>query len=208
MDRVALNKAGVPLDSFPAGDSDYELMDVLGEGGMGVVYAARQASIDRTVAIKMLKPSMMHDTNLKTKFLTEASVTGDLDHPNIVAVHELGTNQEGSVFYSMRRVVGTPWLDVISKKTLSENLDYLMRVCDAIAFAHSRGVIHRDLKPENVMLGDFGEVLVMDWGLALSIRDGGKADSIHESDTLAGTPAYMAPELYGGRKRQYNADLF
>jgi len=179
----------------PEMQPDYELIDVLGEGGMGVVYSARQASIDRTVAIKMLKPDMAQDLSLRAKFLTEAAVTGDLDHPNIVAIHELGSNEAGALFYSMRRVRGTPWLEVIRQKTQIENIDTWQRVADAIAFAHSRGVIHRDLKPENVMLGDFGEVLVMDWGLALSVREQGKADSIYTSDCLAGTPAYMAPEM-------------
>ena len=135
---------------------------------MGVVYAARQASIDRTVAIKMLKTDIARDADQREKFLSEAVVTGDLDHPNIVPIYDLGSNETGALFYSMKRVQGTPWMSVIERKSNPENIDILMKVADAVAFAHSRGVIHRDLKPENVMLGDFGEVLVMDWGLALS----------------------------------------
>ena len=133
---------------------------------MGVVYAARQASIDRTVAIKMLKEKAA-DEHQRRKFLSEAVITGDLDHPNIVPIYDLGTNQEGALFYSMKRVQGTPWDERIRQLSLTENLEILMKVADAVAFAHSRGVIHRDLKPENTMLGEFGEVLVMDWGLAL-----------------------------------------
>ncbi|HEX4413490.1 MAG TPA: serine/threonine-protein kinase, partial [Lacipirellulaceae bacterium] len=177
---------------------DYELLERIGEGGMGVVYTARQASIDRTVAIKMLKPDFAADIEQRQKFLSEAVVTGDLDHPNIVPIYDLGSNEAGALFYSMKRVRGTPWLDVLLHKSLPENLEILMKVADAVAFAHSRGVVHRDLKPENVMLGDFGEVLVMDWGLALSTTGFRKSDSITQSNSMGGTPAYMAPEMATG----------
>ncbi len=173
---------------------DYEMLDLLGEGGMGVVYAARQGSIDRTVAIKMLKGDAVHDDRLRGKFLVEAVVTGDLEHPNIVPIYDLGENEAGALFYSMKRVVGTPWDDVIKSKSLAENIEILMKVADAIAFAHSRGVVHRDLKPENVMLGGFGEVLVMDWGLALT-------EDNRATSGMGGTPAYMAPEMAGGPMR-------
>ena len=145
---------------------DYELLDIIGEGGMGVVYAAHQSSIARTVAVKMLKPSAKVREEQRDKFISEAVVTGELDHPNIVPIYDLGSNDEGALFYSMKRVHGTPWDKVINQKQLDENLSILLRVADAVAFAHAGGVIHRDLKPENVMLGDYGEVLVMDWGLA------------------------------------------
>ena len=100
----------------------------------------------------------------KSKFLIEAVVTGDLDHPNIVPVHDLGVDTTGNIFYAMKQVAGIEWSKAIKNKSKSENIEILLRVCDAIAFAHDRGIIHRDLKPENVMLGAFGEVLVMDWG--------------------------------------------
>jgi serine/threonine protein kinase len=103
--------------------SDYELLEVLGEGGMGVVYSARQASIDRIVAVKMLKPEMMNDEELRSKFLSEAAITGDLDHPNIVPIHDLGSDEHGAPFYSMKQVRGTPWMQVIGQKTQTENLD-------------------------------------------------------------------------------------
>jgi len=185
---------------------DYELTEVLGEGGMGIVYLARQTSIDRTIAVKMLKPEMAKDAVLRDKFLTEAAVTGDLDHPNIVPIHDLGTSPTGSVFYAMKRVKGTPWSEVLAKQIaanelddkLHSNLETLLRVSDAVAFAHSRCVLHRDLKPENVMLGSFGEVLVMDWGLALSITKDGKAEFVESAESMCGTPAYMAPEMATG----------
>ena len=150
---------------------DYELLEVIGEGGMGVVYAARQSSIARTVAVKMLKPSAKVGEEQRDKFISEAVVTGELDHPNIVPIYDLGANDDGALFYSMKRVQGTPWDKVLHQKTLDENLSILLRVADAVAFAHARGVMHRDLKPENVMLGDYGEVLVMDWGLARITHD-------------------------------------
>ncbi len=178
--------------------ADYELINLIGEGGMGVVYAARQASIDRTVAVKMLKPEMASHPEQREKFLSEAVVTGDLDHPNIVPIYDLGSSEAGALFYSMKRVQGTPWMNVLADKSLPENVEILMKVADAVAFAHNRGVIHRDLKPENVMLGDFGEVLVMDWGLAMSTASFRKAESITQSSSMGGTPAYMAPEMATG----------
>ncbi|QGJ70898.1 Serine/threonine protein kinase [Planctomycetales bacterium 10988] len=177
---------------------DYEIQEVLGEGGMGIVYLARQTAIDRTIAIKMLKPGMADDPGLRLKFLTEAAVTGDLDHPNIVPIHDLGESENGSIFYAMKRVRGTPWDEVIQEKSLDENLETLLRVGDAIGFAHARGVIHRDLKPENVMLGNFGEVLVMDWGLALGVTAEGKAEEVESAESMCGSPAYMAPEMATG----------
>ena len=177
---------------------EYELLKVLGEGGMGVVYDARQTSIDRNVALKMIKGAAATDDKQKAKFLAEVVVTGDLDHPNIVPIYDVGANAQGNLFYSMKKVQGTPWQKVIAKKSLAENLDILMRTADAIGFAHARGIVHRDLKPENIMLGEFGEVLVMDWGLAHPLKGFRKSRSITSSASMGGTPAYMAPEMATG----------
>lgn len=177
---------------------DYELLEVIGEGGVGVVYAARQASIDRRVAIKMLRDEYRVRPEHRDKFLAEAVLTGELDHPNIVPIYDLGRNKDGELFYAMKNVVGTPWDRVINNQTLELNLEILHKVADAVAFAHSRGVIHRDLKPENVMLGGFGEVLVMDWGIAMPTEGFNKSSSILRSQAMGGTPAYMAPELASG----------
>lgn len=179
-------------------DTEYELLELIGEGGMGVVFAARQASIDRMVAIKMLKANATASLEDRQKFLSEAVVTGDLDHPNIVPIYDLASNEAGGLFYSMKRVQGTPWMDVLFEKSLTENLEILLKVADAIAFAHSRNVVHRDIKPENVMLGDYGEVLVMDWGLALVGEEFRKNTNIRQSSSMGGTPAYMAPEMATG----------
>ena len=177
---------------------DYELLNVIGEGGMGVVYAARQSSIARTVALKMLKGEDSRNAAQREKFISEAVVTGELDHPNIVPIYDLGANNDGALFYSMKRVKGTPWNKVIKERSLDENLTVLLRAADAVAFAHVNGVIHRDLKPENIMLGDFGEVLVMDWGLARVSPEFPNAESVSQSDAMGGTPAYMAPEMATG----------
>src|SRR4051812_3276908 len=171
---------------------DYSLLKKLGEGGMGIVYAARQQSIRRVVALKMLKKAGEQESFQREKFLAEAVITGDLEHPNIVPIYDLGRDEKGAIFYAMKHVKGTPWDKLIGKNSLHENLEVLMKVADAIAFAHSKDVVHRDLKPENVMIGDFGEVLVMDWGLALMI--GAPPANV----AMGGTPGYMAPEMAMG----------
>jgi WD40 repeat protein len=175
----------------PVSRSDYDLLKKLGEGGMGVVFSARQQSIRRVVALKMLKARNTHEVKQREKFLAEAVITGDLEHPNIVPIYDLGRDEDGAIFYAMKCVNGTPWDKLIHAKSQLENLEILMKVADAVAFAHSKNVVHRDLKPENVMLGDFGEVLVMDWGLAISTI-------AFNRFALGGTPAYMAPEMVLG----------
>jgi formylglycine-generating enzyme required for sulfatase activity len=173
----------------------YDVIGVLGEGGVGVVYEAVQRSIDRRIAFKMIKPHVGQSGSEKHKFVTEAMVTGQLDHPNIVPIHDLGTTADGQPFYVMKLVRGTPWDSVLNQLTQGENLRVLFDVCDAVSFAHSKGVIHRDLKPENVMLGEFGEVQVMDWGLGARVGDDGNISRTHSA---GGTPAYMAPEMVTG----------
>jgi serine/threonine protein kinase/WD40 repeat protein len=167
---------------------DYKLIRKVGEGAMGVVYSARQKAIGRIVALKAIKSSHQANIESRKKFFYEAQITGDLDHPNIVPIHELGASQEGMLFYSMKLIGGTEWKEVIKKNTRDENLEILLKVCDAVAFAHSKSVIHRDLKPENTMLGQYGEVFVTDWGLAVNLDE-------KREFSLGGTPVYMAPEM-------------
>jgi len=175
-------------------ESDFELIELLGKGGMGMVFLARQKSLDREVAVKVIQPQAAEDAEARGKFFAEALVTGELDHPNIVPVYDFGGTPEGVLFYPMKQVRGASWDKAIQQKSLEENLSILNSVCDAVAFGHDKGVIHRDLKPENVMLGDYGEVFVMDWGLAASVGSG-KAEALTPESGLAGTPAYMAPEM-------------
>ncbi|HYE06784.1 MAG TPA: serine/threonine-protein kinase [Planctomycetota bacterium] len=176
------------------GSVDYEMGEFLGSGGMGVVHAARQAALGRTVAIKLMRADAASDPDKRARFLAEALVTGNLEHPNIVPVYELGVDDDGTLFYAMKRVQGTTWKDAMTARSLDDNLDVLLRVCDAIAFAHARGIVHCDLKPANVMLGDYGETLVLDWGLAVAIAPGGPV-AIGRVGGMGGTPAYMPPEL-------------
>jgi serine/threonine protein kinase len=161
---------------------------------MGQVYAATQVALDRTVAVKVLRPERQADDAARQEFLAEALVAADLDHPNTVPVYEVGLTAEGSLFYAMKLVRGTSWGRVLPNNTLEHNLDVLLKVCDVVAFAHDKGVIHRDLKPDNVMLGAYGEVLLTDWGLAASVGSP-RARGLNADNPLAGTPAYMAPEV-------------
>ncbi len=191
---------------------DFKLLKKLGQGGMGDVFLAHQASLDRRLALKLMRPlegrkrAQLNQTGKleefeetrRQQFLSEAIVTSDLDHPNIVPIHEAGFSSTGELFYAMKCVVGDPWSDKIKTFSKEQNIDVLMKVCDAIACAHNRGVVHRDIKPQNVMLGGFGVVLVMDWGLALPTPQYEKAESILATSGLGGTPAFMAPEMAAG----------
>lgn len=178
--------------------TDYGIEGILGEGGMGVVYRSRQSSLARSVAIKMVRPDLEVTPEISSSLISEAVLTGFLEHPNIVPVYDLAADQDGKLFYSMLQVQGTPWQDVITQKSELENLEILLRVSDAVAFAHSRGVIHRDLKPENVVLGQYGEVRVLDWGVAFMTPDCPQQQVITNSTRLQCTPSYAAPELLIG----------
>ncbi|MGZ0174876.1 MAG: serine/threonine-protein kinase [Planctomycetales bacterium] len=176
--------------SEPTDDSDYLTMQMLGQGGMGTVHLARQVALGRVVALKQIQVRHRQQQSVKDEFLTEAMLTGKLEHPNIVPIYEVGRSATGDLFYSMKNIKGQDWNDSIGTLSLDENLDILINVSDAIAFAHAEGVIHRDLKPQNIMTGGFGEVLVLDWGLAVLTDADGDVDT-----SAAGTPAYMAPEM-------------
>lgn len=185
--KSALSDASAP---------EYEVVGELGAGNMGVVYRARQTSLNREIAIKSLKPTSKSSEHDQAMFVSEAVVTANLVHPNIVPIHDLGRTDDGKLFYVMKQVSGTPWNEMIREKTLEENLDIFMKMCDAVAYAHSKGVINRDLKPENVVVGDYGEVNVLDWGLAITTDTYEKQDSVVVNFRGGGgTPVYMAPEL-------------
>lgn len=176
--------------------ADYELSEVIGEGNMGTVWAARQSSLDREVAVKIPKKTASGSTLGREQFISEVVVTGQLDHPNIVPIYDLARDQSGQLFYAMKRVEGRPWNESMHApgRTRQENLEILMKVCDAIRFAHDRGVIHRDIKPQNIMVGKYGEVSVMDWGIALRLDSLSPISAVTKLSP-AGTPAYMAPEM-------------
>lgn len=193
-ERSVIFDAGLQSDQSSA--PEFEVIRLLGKGGMGEVYLARQSSIDRTVALKKIKPGSVNAT-IADRFLAEAVVTGALEHPNIIPVYDLGASSGGEYFYAMKEVRGQEWSKKIDHLSEAMNLEILLRVADAIAFAHARGVVHRDLKPDNIMLGEFGEVLVMDWGLAMPTKAFNKQGVAYVTG-VAGTPNYMAPEMAQG----------
>ena len=192
-------EAATGLQSALAVDDDapeYDILGQLGAGNMGIVYHARQLSLNRELAIKTLKPNSRQVQHDQAMFVSEAVVTANLVHPNIIPIHDLGRTNDGKLFYSMKKVTGVSWNEVIRERTLEDNLDIFMKLSDAVAYAHSRGVINRDLKPENVVVGDFGEVVVLDWGLAITTELFEKRRSVLvDFRGGAGTPVYMAPEL-------------
>ncbi len=200
-------------------DRKYDISGISAQGGMGLILDATEAPIRRKVAMKVMKQEGSHE-NLG-RFIEEAQITGSLEHPNIIPVHELGVDENDQVFYTMKFVQGVTLREVLDKLHLRDAdtvarfplrrlLNIFLRACDAVAFAHSKGVIHRDLKPENIMLGDFGEVLVMDWGLAkwlgkkeeltrtgtskISVGAGTPTDGRTLAGTIIGTPHFMSPE--------------
>lgn len=170
--------------------ADYTLQGVIGQGGMGVVWSAVQAGLGREVALKRLRPGASART--AAQLLAEAALTGSLEHPGIVPVHEVGIDQDGLPFYTMRRLRGETWAERWTELTQRQHIEILLKVCDAVAYAHDQGVIHRDLKPANVFLGTYGEVIVFDWGLAVRLAD---LRARRQPLLASGTPAYMAPEM-------------
>ncbi|MDF7800687.1 serine/threonine-protein kinase [Pontiellaceae bacterium B1224] len=184
------------LEPAPESSPDFLLGQELGSGGMGIVYAANQTAFNREVAVKMVKPGRKSTAGAADALMAEAVVTGHLEHPNVVPIYDLGIDAEGNLFYAMKEVQGFPWSKVMGEKTLDENLGVLQRVADTISFAHSRGVLHRDLKPHNIMLGEFGEVMVMDWGASCMVE--GPVDNQSAETSFCGTPAYMPPEMARG----------
>ncbi len=178
------------------------LGDEIGRGGMGLVRNAQQVPLRREVAVKCGVRGSHDRHEVGTELVREARVTGALEHPNIVPVHTLGTNERGDVLLVMKRIEGRSWMEMLRARPdvmheLDRHLEILMEVCLATAFAHSRGVIHRDIKPDNVMVGAFGEVYVLDWGLAIAIHDRSipGVPRASEVTAIAGTPHYMAPEM-------------
>lgn len=190
------NVASMSLSRRATDDPDYRLVGELGSGGTAVVYQAHQRAVDREVAVKMLRSELAENHVSRERFLTEARVIGGLDHPNVIALHEVYVDDDANLYYSMKRIDGTSWDKQIAEMTQQQNVETLLRVADGIRYAHSRGLIHRDIKPENVMLGRFGEVLLADWGLAINQQDNNDDGDLYQS--IGGTPAYMPPELATG----------
>lgn len=184
------------------------LEQTLGQGGMGVVHLATQTAFDRKVAVKTLRQEQRSEPST-IQLLREAWVTGRLEHPNIVPVYDIALDENQQPFIVMRRIEGIDWGSVIvdpdaiaaqfgSRDALEWNLGVLMQLCNAVHFAHERGILHRDLKPDNVRIGPLGEVYLLDWGIAIALtNDGtGRLPLVTEVAEIAGTPCYMAPEMF------------
>ncbi len=186
--------------TLPFDLGDYLLLEVIGRGGMGVVYLAKQKELDRLVAVKMIRSGMLAGEAEVRRFYTEAQAAARLDHPGIVSVHQFG-QRAGHHFFSMEFVRGTDLQRKINNETLAvgEAARYVRDVARAIHHAHEKGVLHRDLKPANVLIDESDKVLVTDFGLAKHVdKDGG----ITGSHDAIGTPHYMAPEQAGGQSDQ------
>jgi serine/threonine protein kinase/formylglycine-generating enzyme required for sulfatase activity len=198
---------GKPVLRHPAG-ARYHVRELLGRGGAGEVVAALDREIRRTVALKSLARASAQDPVQVNRFVEEARLTGQLEHPNIVPIYDLGTAPDGQPFYTMRVVKKTSLRDVLevpehrAQWPLMRLCNVFLQVSRALAYAHSRGVLHRDIKPENILLGDFGEVYVADWGLATLVGEA-SGITLHEKGSMpppaatgsGGTPGYMAPEI-------------
>ncbi len=194
----------------PRDGERYELLDLLGRGGMGVVWRARDHDLEREVALKLLDDETRDPAaraELAERLLREARVLARLEHPGIVPVHDAGLLPDGRVYYAMKRVHGRRLDDEVrAGRPLPALLRAFERLCETVAFAHSQGVLHRDLKPENVMVGAFGELLVLDWGVARVAREaaldatatGAARPGVTAHGTVLGTPGYMAPEQARG----------
>ncbi len=210
-----------------ASESRHEPLGFLASGGMGTIDMVLDRTLNRRSVMKRLHKHLTSDVRSVRMFVREAQITGQLEHPNIVPVHELGVEPEGSLYFTMKLVEGRTLLELIralppgvrDHSTLLELLDIVVKVCDALAFAHSKGIVHCDIKPANVMVGDFGQVYLMDWGVArVRIPDGPgssagsgatpeAAPGERSSDPgvrpeiartehgfLVGTPTHMSPE--------------
>ena len=210
----------------------FQLLGELGRGGMGRVLEARDPQIRRNVAVKVIIDSTKVSETQLARFVAEAQITGQLQHPNIVPVHEMGVTPGGDIFFAMKRVEGRSLRQVLAalgdgdedtavEWTRHRLLTAFIQVCHAVAYAHDRGVLHRDLKPDNVMLGPFGEVLLMDWGVArlmgdvsevvsnVEVASGDAIERVAVAKTMdgaaIGTPGYMSPEQAQGSLHELDA---
>ncbi len=209
----------------------YELLEEIGRGGMGIVYRARDLRLNREVAVKFLKPAIAGNADAAARFRFEAQITGQLQHPGIPAVHELGSLPDGRPFLAMKLVHGRTLAELLLERADPQQdrgrfLGIFEQVCHAVGYAHAHGVLHRDLKPANIMVGMHGEVQVMDWGLAKRLNETAKsgeeenrfpesADTVTRTEhapasadtatctgSVLGTPAYMSPEQAAGEIRK------
>lgn len=198
-----------PISSERLQRAELKIVTLLGEGGMGRVSLAFDPVLSREVAVKELSRELSGTESFRQDFIREARTNGGLHHPGIVPVHALHIGQDGSLMFTMQAVKGQnlrEWLDspersVGSRQRLEDGLEIFLKICDALAYAHSRGILHCDIKPDNVMVGGYGSYYLMDWGLSRPL--------VHEvPSSTCGTPAYMAPEQARNHPLDERADIF
>jgi tetratricopeptide (TPR) repeat protein len=235
-DALQSTDASVASDraaDLPAHVGRYPILGLIGQGGMGVVYRALDASLQRPLAVKVLLAEHADDDELTQRFLKEAQIMGQLQHPGVAPIHELGQLSDGRPFFSMKQIQGETLADLLQQRSspgdaLATYLGIFGQVCQTLAYAHARHIIHRDLKPANIMVGAFGEVQVMDWGLAKVLSGTETEDSLAPAPgqrsavaavplaggtlpgTVLGTPAYMPPEQARGEVERIDqrSDVF
>lgn len=226
--HVLRSKQATPMIMTSEGKL-FEDLGLLGMGGLGEVRKVRDISLGRSVAMKLLHEEYHHNEAIVARFIEEAQVTAQLQHPGIAPVHEIGRTRDGRLYFTMKEIRGRTLRDAIEEVhevssriwrvaesgwSFRRLMETYLKICEAIAYTHKKGVVHRDLKPDNIMLGDLGEVLVVDWGL-VKVAGREKRDSdafleqvesvrsrsnLHDTHTgaISGTPAYMAPEQANG----------
>jgi len=197
-----------------SGEAEFTLIDVVGRGGMGEVLRAYQHSLGRRIAVKRIRPDCIEEIGQVAadhQFRQEALIAAQVEHPNVVPVHDLGVDEQGNLLLAMKLVQGRAWDKILADdfQTMSEadllikHLPILRATAQAVVFAHDRGIVHRDIKPSQVMVGEYGEVVLMDWGLALLFRpseasqtprNGIALPTLQTGTSPCGTPALMAPE--------------
>jgi eukaryotic-like serine/threonine-protein kinase len=215
--KTTLSAQQIAQDKIPT-PPHLVLGEELDRGAMGHVHPATDRNLLRHVALKRLDKNYATTPFYRDSFIAEAQMTGQLEHPNIVPVHELAIDSHGIPYFTMKLVQGEPFHHWLRKRQpgtverIEGGIEILLKVCDAVAYAHHRGVVHRDLKPANIMVGDFGQVYLMDWGLAKLIRSepASGAEALMNAPGAVGTPDFMAPEQARGNPKDVDerSDVF
>ncbi|RME84061.1 MAG: serine/threonine protein kinase [Planctomycetota bacterium] len=217
-------------DFLPKPKPPFFAVKILGQGGFGSVYEVMEPFSGRMVALKILSPPKAVQDSAQKRFRREIQITALLEHPNIIPLYESGYLENGNLYYIMRKLEGgnlrqyidrlkKNWIEKKERPSLSESMEIFLKICDAMSYAHSKGVIHRDLKPSNIALGTFGEVLVLDWGLAkcksvedlvdgMGINQAELGEKITYQGSTIGTPGYMPPEQAKNAEVDQRSDIY
>ena len=224
-DLIEVEKNELNTENLNDVNKDYNFVYKFAEGGQGFIYSAIDKNLGRLVAIKTLRSEFAANNHYRQNFVAEAKITAQLDHPGIVPVYSLNSDENSNLFMAMKLVHGQSLDEYINKiifnyksegidsfdeeKSLRNRLEIILRVCDALSYAHSKNIMHCDLKGENIMIGEFHEVFVTDWGFARFIKDSNfNPENWKKPEKLIGTPGYLAPEAIKGEYTDQRADIF